>query len=88
MEIEHRIVFESLELVRKDGQRIYVVDRERQQLKCLDQPHRILSLVQRQSGRRADGELELLERYVAEDDGESVVLDSSPVWLEELRKPA
>jgi hypothetical protein len=85
MHLEHEIVFETLELLRVDGQQVYVVDRVREELRSLEEPTRRVPLVQRQFGSRPDGELEVLERY-ADDDNYSVVVDASPAWLSEIAR--
>jgi hypothetical protein len=85
MHLEHEIVFETLELLRVDGQQVYVVDRVREELRSLEEPTKRVPLVQRQFGSRPDGELEVLERY-ADNDNHSVVVDASPAWLSEITR--
>jgi hypothetical protein len=88
MRYEHEIVFGNVELVRIEGERIYVVDREREELRSLDWSHRDFKLTQRQFGRLEDGGVEILERYALDDVSESIVLDSSPSQLEDLEDKA
>ena len=55
--VEHCIVMDSLELVRCDDDRIFIVDRERKELRNLLDPSEVLPLEQRQVGRLSYGEL-------------------------------
>lgn len=83
--VEHCIVMDSIELVRCDDDRIFIVDRERKELRNLLDPRDVLPLVQRQMGRLPNGELEVLERYQTDEErGAAVIVDSSPTRLDEL----
>jgi hypothetical protein len=85
--IEHYLVLEKIELIIIDGDRYFVVDRDRGELRNLLDPAEVFPLAQRQIGRLPDGDLEVLERYQADDEtGESVCLDASPSWLAQLPK--
>ncbi len=85
MNIDHFLILQNVEIIIVDGEKAYVMDRTREELRSLIDPHEILPLCQRQSGRLPDGELEVLVRYQAEDgSGPSVVVDSSPSWLASL----
>ena len=83
--IGHAVVFGTLELVCLDDTRWFVVDRARQELRSLDVPCQRMPLSQRQAGQRSDGGQEILECYETEDGSESIMLDSSPDWLDQLR---
>lgn len=68
-----------------DSDRFLVVDRKREELRNILGPADLLPPAQKQSGRTPEGELEVLERYQTENEqGESVVIDSSPSWLNQL----
>ena len=82
MRIEH-FMENDQEIIIVDGSAKYLVDRKRQELRRLTGPHAVLSLEQQQYGRTPDGGVELLERYCS-DEGESIVVDSSPGWLREI----
>ena len=82
MQIEH-FVEDGQEFVVVDGDTKYLVDRQRQELHRLNDPVTTLPVVQRQVGHTANGALEVLERDCS-DDGESVVVDASPDWLDEI----
>ena len=82
MWIEH-FVENGQEIVVVDGSVKYFVDRKRQELRRLTGPASVLPLEQQQYGRTPDGGVELLERYCS-DDGQSVVVDSSPGWLRQI----
>lgn len=84
--VGHAFVFGSLELDCLDHDPWFVVDRRREELRSLDATGEKLTLLQGQTGRRPDGEMEVLERYATEDGTESIVLDSSPAWLDELKE--
>lgn len=85
MRYEHEIVFGDVELIRIEGDLVYIVDREREELRSLDGTHPKFTLTQQQYGRCPDGEIEVLERYATEDESNSIVIDSSPAFLESLR---
>ena len=86
MHIEQFLVLEDVEVVTVDGLKTYVVDRKRKELRNIRNLSEVLTMEQRQFGRLRDGGLEILERYQdGNPDGESVVLDSSPSWLEQLK---
>lgn len=84
--IDHRMIRQYVEIVTVNGQKTYVVDRKREELRNIADPTDRLPEVQRQSGRTPSGGLELLVLYQSEtDENEKVVLDSSPEWLEEIQ---
>ena len=84
MNIEHFITSKGLEFVIVDQSRTYSVNREHHRLENIHDLNDVLTLGQRQFGRLPNGEIEILERYRADDDDKDVVLDSSPSWLAEL----
>jgi hypothetical protein len=85
MDITHSVVCHYLEIINIDGHTTYIVDRRREELRNIHDPSDTLPLAQRQSGRTAAGDWEVLERYQADDGGLSIVLDASPCWLESLK---
>jgi hypothetical protein len=85
MNIIHSIVCQYLEVITIDGHTTYIVDRHREELRNIHDPSVTIPLAQRQSGRTAAGDLEVLERYHGDDGGLSIVLDASPCWLESLK---
>jgi hypothetical protein len=74
-----------LEVITIDDRATYFVDRYRSELRNIHDPSDTIPLAQRQSGRTAAGDLEVLERYQRDEDGLSIVLDASPCWLEALK---
>jgi len=85
MDITHSIVCYYLEVITIDGHTTYIVDRCREELRNIHDPTDTIPLAQRQSGRTSTGELEVLERYQADDGCPSVALDASPCWLDALK---
>lgn len=83
--IHHFLLAIDVESIVVDDERFVVVGRERQELRSLQRYDEVLPLVRQKSGRWPNGELELMERYCdLHDDTNSVVLDASPSWLEQL----
>ena len=83
--VEHYFVLEHNEMVLCDDDRLFQVDRVREELRNVRDPGEVLHLTQRQFGRLPDGELEILERYQADDEqSAAVIVHSSPTWLDQL----
>jgi hypothetical protein len=85
--VDQFLILGDVEVVTVNGEKTYIVDRKRKKLRNIRDLSEVLHLDQRQSGRRADRSLEILERYKADGPGgKAVVIDSSPSWLEQLEK--
>lgn len=86
MKIDHRMIWQCIEVVTVEDKKTYVVDRKRKELRNITDPTDRLRLEERQSGRIPTGGLEILELYQnPADELDFVVLDSSPEWLESLQ---
>ena len=83
--VEHYFVLEHIEIVICDDDRLFQVDRVREELRNVREPGEVLPLIQRQFGRLPDGEIEILERYQTDDEQRAaVIMHSSPTWLDQL----